>query len=88
MHELAALTEGADTILVESVAGSGHEVLGHVGLFHKLVLTMGVGALVTPSTGAVHLPVLAHLSLLLELVLLLAIVVLGDPLGVERFGGG
>lgn len=40
-----------------------------MSLFDKLVLAVGVRALVAPAAVAGHLPVLAHLSLLLLLVL-------------------
>jgi len=88
MHELAPLAKAAESVLMESFAGSGHEVLGKMGLFYEIVRTMGVGALVAPSAVSLHLPVLAHLGFLLELVFFFAVGALYRFLIVARFGGG
>lgn len=88
MHELAPLTEAAEAVLMESFAGSGHEVLGEMGLLDEFVLAMGVGALVAPPAGSLHLPVLAHLGFLLQLVLFLAVGNLDRFLIIARLGGG
>jgi len=54
---------------VELVAGLGHKLLGHVSLLNQLVLSVSVGALVSPLAPAVEFPVITHFSLLLALVL-------------------
>lgn len=69
MHELASLAISTELFLVELFAGFCHEILRQMSLLDKLVLAVGVRALVAPAAVAVHLPVLAHLGLLLFLVL-------------------
>jgi len=87
MHELAPFTEAAEAVLMESFAGSGHEVLGKMRLFEELMFTMRIRAFVAPSAGPFHLPVLAHLGFLLKLVLFLSVGSLAEFLIVERLGG-
>lgn len=87
VHKLASFAETAETIFMESFAGSGHEVLGQMSLFYDFVLTMRIGAFAGPSAVAIHLPILAHFCFLLELILFLAVGAL-DRFLVVRLGGG
>jgi len=87
MHELASLAKAAESILMVSFAGSGHEILWEMGLFHNLVIAVGIGAFVAPSTRSLHLPVLAYLCFLLLLVFLFAVGTLFKFLIVGRICG-
>jgi len=73
MHKLTSLAKAAELVFMESFASSGHEVLWKMCFFYDLVIAVGIGAFVTPSTMSLHFPVLAHLCFLLELVLLLTV---------------
>lgn len=87
MHKLASFGESAESIFMESFAGSGHEVLRQMSLFYDFAFTMRIRAFAGPSAMALHLPVLAQFCFLLELILFLAVGAL-DRFLVVRLGGG
>jgi hypothetical protein len=64
MHELATSAIGAEPFLVELFACLGHVVGWQVGFLNQLMLTVSVGALVSPSAVVILFPTLAQFSLL------------------------